>query len=79
MASVCKHGNKWQARIQRRDQPSISKSFHTKADALKWARSVEAQADLGALAPRQTVPRLAAVQFMFQRCIKAMNVIASKC
>jgi integrase len=58
MASVRKHGNKWQARIQRRDQPSISKSFHTKADALKWARNVEAQADLGVLAPKQTMPRL---------------------
>lgn len=58
MASVRKHGDKWQARIQRRDQPSISKSFHSKTDALKWARNVEAQLDLGTFAPRQTMPRL---------------------
>ncbi len=58
MASVRKHGDKWQARIQRRDQPSISKSFHSKTDALKWARNVEAQLDLGTFAPRQAMPRL---------------------
>jgi len=58
MASVRKHGDKWQARIQRRDQPSISKSFLTKADALKWARNTEAQLDLGTFAPKQTMPRL---------------------
>ena len=58
MASVRKHGDKWQARIQRRDQPSISKSFLTKADALKWARNTEAQLDLGTFAPKQAMPRL---------------------
>ena len=58
MASVRKHGDKWQARIQRKDQPSVAKSFSTKADAFKWARSVESQLDLGILAPKQTMPRL---------------------
>ena len=58
MASVRKHGEKWQARVQRKDQPSIAKSFNNKTDALKWARSVESQLDLGTLAPKQTMPRL---------------------
>ncbi len=58
MASIRKHGYKWQARVQRKDQPSVAKSFSTKADALKWARSVESQFDLGVLAPKQTMPRL---------------------
>ena len=58
MASVRKHGDKWQARVQRKDQPSVAKSFSTKSDALKWARSVESQLDLGVLAPKQTMPRL---------------------
>ncbi len=58
MASVRKHGDKWQARIQRRDQPSLSKSFLSKADALKWARNIESQLDLGTFAPRQAMPRL---------------------
>ncbi len=58
MASVRKHGDKWQARVQRKDQPSVAKSFSSKSDALKWARSIELQLDLGVLAPRQTMPRL---------------------
>lgn len=58
MASVRKHGDKWQARIQRRDQPSLSKSFPSKADALKWARNIESQLDLGTFAPKQAMPRL---------------------
>ena len=58
MASIRKHGDKWQARVQRKDQPSIAKSFNNKTDALKWARNVESQLDLGTLAPKQTMPRL---------------------
>jgi integrase len=58
MASVRKHGDKWQARVQRKGQSSLAKSFNNKADALKWARSIESQVDLGALAPKQTMPRL---------------------
>jgi integrase len=61
MASVRKHGDKWQARIQRRGQPSISKSFNNKADALKWARNTESQVDLGTLAPKQAMPRLSRI------------------
>jgi integrase len=36
----------------------LAKSFNNKADALKWARNVESQVDLGVLAPKQTMPRL---------------------
>lgn len=61
MASVRKHGDKWQARIQRQGQPSISKSFNNKADAAKWARNTESQIDLGTLAPKQAMPRMARV------------------
>lgn len=58
MASIRKHGEKWQARIQRRGQPSLAKSFSNKADALKWARNTESQLDLGTFAPKQAMPRL---------------------
>lgn len=58
MASVRKHGDKWQARVQRRNELSISKSFNNRADALKWARNVESQLDLGTYTPKQTVPTL---------------------
>jgi len=58
MATFRKRNDKWQARVQRSGQSSIAKSFNTKADALKWARNVESQLDLGILAPKQTMPRL---------------------
>jgi integrase len=58
MATFRKRNDKWQARIQRRGQTALSKSFHNKADAIKWARNVESQLDLGILAPKQTMPRL---------------------
>ena len=49
MATFRKRNDKWQARVQRSGQSSIAKSFHSKADALKWARNVESQLDLGTL------------------------------
>jgi integrase len=58
MATFRKRNDKWQARIQRRGQTALSKSFHNKADAIKWARNVESQLDLGTLAPKQSMPRL---------------------
>lgn len=44
---VRKRGNKWQARIQRRNMPSIAKSFINKADAERWARQTEVEIDRG--------------------------------
>ncbi len=58
MATFRKRGDKWQARVQRSGQGPISKSFNTKPDAVKWARNVESQLDLGTFAPKQTMPRL---------------------
>ena len=58
MATFRKRGDKWQARIQRRGQAPLAKSFHNKTDAIKWARNVESQLDLGTFAPKQTMPRL---------------------
>ncbi len=58
MATFRKRGDKWQARVQRSGQTSIAKSFNNKADAVKWARHVESQLDLGILAPKQVMPKL---------------------
>jgi integrase len=58
MATYRKRNDKWQARVQRSGQSSIAKSFNNKADAIKWARNVESQLDLGTLAPKQAMPRL---------------------
>ena len=58
MATFRKRNDKWQARVQRSGQSPISKTFNTKADAVKWARNIESQLDLGTFAPKQTMPRL---------------------
>jgi integrase len=47
MASFRQHGKGWQGRIRRRGYPDITKTFETKADAEKWARSVESEIDKG--------------------------------
>lgn len=47
MASFRQHGNGWQGRIRRRGYPDITKTFETKADAEKWARSLESDIDKG--------------------------------
>ena len=58
MATYRKRNDKWQTRVQRSGLSSIAKTFNNKADAIKWARNVESQLDLGILAPKQTMPRL---------------------
>lgn len=47
MASFRKHGNGWQVRVRRQGHPDITKSFPSRLDAEKWARSVEADIDKG--------------------------------
>uniref|UniRef100_UPI004048CC5D tyrosine-type recombinase/integrase n=1 Tax=Limnohabitans sp. TaxID=1907725 RepID=UPI004048CC5D len=47
MASFRQHGKGWQGRIRRRGYPDITKTFETKADAEKWARSLETEIDKG--------------------------------
>jgi integrase len=58
MASFRKRGDKWQARVHRKDHSPVVKSFNTKADAVKWARHTESQLDLGTLAPKAAMPPL---------------------
>ncbi len=47
MASFRLHGNKWQARVRRIGYPDQTKSFLTKQDAERWARSIEVELDRG--------------------------------
>ena len=42
MATFRNRHGKWQARVQRKGQQPISKSFQSKEDAQRWARQVEA-------------------------------------
>ena len=47
MATISNRRNKWQARVRRNGQPTITKTFLTKQDAEKWARSIEIELDRG--------------------------------
>lgn len=47
MASIIQIGEKWRAQVRRRHYPPQTKTFRTKAEALAWARGVEAQMDAG--------------------------------
>ena len=47
MASFRQHGNGWQARVRRQGYPDITKTFESKADAERWARSIESEIDKG--------------------------------
>lgn len=47
MASFRQRGGKWQARVLRNGYPDQTKTFETKADAEKWARTVESEIDKG--------------------------------
>lgn len=48
MASIRQRGSKWQARVIRKGYPEEVRSFETKQEAQKWARSIEAAMDKGA-------------------------------
>jgi integrase len=48
MATFTKRGDlQWQAKIRRKGYPAHSKTFDTRTDAEKWARSVEREMDRG--------------------------------
>lgn len=45
MASIRKRGSSWQAQVRQEDYPPITKTFPSKADAVLWARALEASID----------------------------------
>lgn len=47
MASIRFRSNKWQARVSRKGELSLVKTFQSKEDAQRWARSVEVEWDKG--------------------------------
>jgi integrase len=47
MASFRYRSNQWQARVRRKGYPDATKSFMTRQDAEKWARSIESDIDKG--------------------------------
>ena len=54
MASFRQRSSKWQARVKRDGFPDQVKTFDAKADAERWARSVESEMDRGAFSSPST-------------------------
>ncbi len=61
MASFRKRNDKWQARVHRKGCAPEVRTFQFKSDALKWARSIESQLDLGLMAPKQSMLSLSVI------------------
>ena len=47
MATFRNRHGKWQARVQRKGQQPVSKSFQSKEDAQRWSRQIEAEINKG--------------------------------
>lgn len=47
MASILKVGGHWRAQVRRSGHKSVAQTFETRAEAVKWARKVEADIDGG--------------------------------
>lgn len=58
MATIRKRKGKYQVQVRRKGLSPISRSFHTHADAVEWARHMEVKADRGELpAPIKTLEK----------------------
>ena len=57
MASFRQRSSKWQARVKRDGFPDQVKTFEVKADAERWARSVESEMDRGAFSSPSTAQK----------------------
>ena len=49
MASIRKRNNRWEVRVGRSGQPTQTKTFTLKSDALQWAREAEIALEKGGL------------------------------
>ncbi|QQK02096.1 hypothetical protein [Burkholderia anthina] len=52
MASIRQRDGKWQVRVRRRGFADEAKTFNTRTDAERWARSVETEMDRGSFVSR---------------------------
>src|SRR5687768_7261955 len=57
MASIRQRAGRWQARVTRRGFVPETKTFTSKENAARWARSIEAEIDQGAFASRSEAER----------------------
>ena len=56
MASFTKRNGNWRVRIRRTGYPSLTKSFQTKAQAIKWSQDMERRLGEGCTPPFPSEP-----------------------
>ena len=57
MAAIQKRGKKYRARVIRKGFPSLSKTFSSHTEALRWSRDTESSIDRGEIKPNLTHPK----------------------
>src|SRR5690606_14622828 len=72
MASIRKHGEGWQARVRRKGLPESTRTFQSKADAERWARSTEAEMEQGRFVDR-TLAENSTLAEILERYLQEVN------
>ena len=72
MASFRFRNNRWQARVQRKEQKDLAKSFLNKPDAEKWARSIEIDLDRGTYINKSVAERTQFKDILQQYLVKVI-------
>ena len=86
MATICKRGDRWQARVRRKGGPPTSRTFRLKADAEKWAAQVEVDAERGGFSSDRHVLERTVLADLIRRyrdavvpSLEQSNAITSRC
>lgn len=64
MATFEKRGKFWRVRIRRAGAPPQTRSFDDRAQAQKWARSIESEVDAGILIDRRAAQRTSLAEIL---------------
>ncbi len=77
MASISQRKNSFRVRIYRKDLPAITNTFHSRQDALRWARLIEVQLEQGTYveeAPKESIKADISFQDAVERYLETHGV-----
>jgi integrase len=72
MSSIRKHGEGWQARVRRSGFPETTRTFKSKSDAERWARSTEGDMERGVFVDR-TLAENSTLSDVLERYLQEVN------
>lgn len=73
MATIRRLRGRWQAQVRRKGIPPRAKSFDVKADAEKWARSLEAELDRCGNLPDTRLAEQMTIRELFERYLREIT------